>query len=262
MVRAAPGWASRVETDAGALELVILEGRLTVGEVTVGAGGFVALPKASGAFEMSSSVGFQAIAIWSPHFERTDYYDGEPQITRVWDIPWQGTQFPGEIDQATRLHGVLSKSLRWPDPVVDDVHGGPKGLLRLVAMAPGFIGDHRAESHPGCWEEIIWLTGDFLMPGTGIQAAGSYVANPADYVHGPLLTQRGAVLLVHTDTPAGFCFHEPPIAADLIDRYMDDRSWLDAPVHTPWASCPESSERYTEGIPDARVAAPRRPGSE
>ena len=139
--------------------------------------------------------------------------------------------FPAELQAPGRLHGVWSKSLRLPDPVRGDVHGGPKGLLRIVVLVGGFVGDHRQESHPGCWEEIIWLAGDFFMPGTGRQAAGSYVGNPPHHRHGPLLTQRGCILLVHTDAPADFCFHEPPITGELIASYMDGVSWLEPPAH-------------------------------
>ena len=100
-----------------------------------------------------------------------------------------------------------------------------------MVLVGGFVGDHRQESHPGCWEEIVWLSGDFFMPGTGRQAAGSYVGNPPHHRHGPLLTQRGCILLVHTDAPADFCFHEPPMPGELIASYMDGISWLEDPVH-------------------------------
>ena len=112
----------------------------------------------------------------------------------------------------------------------------------FCAFVSGFVGDHRQESHPGCWEEIIWLAGDFFMPGTGRQAAGSYVGNPSFHRHGPLLTQRGCILLVHTDAPADFCFHEPPVPESLLSAYMDGVSWLEQPEHVaipaapPWGS--------------------------
>ena len=241
MVKGAPGWKATNCADAGLLEMLVLEGRLTAGTTTVGAGGFVAIPKGSETVELSSDAGFQAIAFWSPQIARHSYYDGEIQVSRMWDIAWSGTEFPGEIEDSSRLHGVLSKSLRWPDPIVDGVHGGPNGLLRVVAMASGFVGDLRAESHPGCWEEIMWLTGDFLMPGIGRPVSGTYLGNPADHVHGPLFSQRGAVLLVHTDAPAGFCFHDPPVSEDLVQSYLDGRSLVAEPVHTPWEQCPESA---------------------
>ena len=225
------GWAAPVGGRGGTLELLILQGGLLVDGNRLGAGGFVAIPTDSAPLSVECLEDVRAVAIWSPHFAPDDYYDGAPLAVRTVDLPWEPTVFPAELQTPGRLHGVWSKSLRLPDPVRGDVHGGPKGLLRIVVLVGGFVGDHRQESHPGCWEEIIWLAGDFFMPGTGRQAAGSYVGNPPHHRHGPLLTQRGCILLVHTDAPADFCFHDPPMTAELIASYMDGVSWLEPPAH-------------------------------
>ncbi len=233
VVETPAGWSTTVGDSEGTLELLILEGSLTVDGNHIGAGGFVAAPSGCPPLHVTCGNAARGIAIWSPHFSPDDYYDGTPLIVRTVDLPWEPTVFPAEMQTPGRLHGVWSKSLRLPDPVRDDVHGGPMGLLRIVVLVGGFVGDHRQESHPGCWEEIIWLAGDFFMPGTGRQAAGSYVGNPPHHRHGPLLTQRGCILLVHTDAPADFCFHEPPISDELIASYMDGVSWLEDPAHIP-----------------------------
>lgn len=225
------GWSAQVGGDGGTLELLILEGSLTVDDRQLGAGSFVAIPTSCDPLPVTAREAARGVAIWSPHFAAGDYYGSLPRVVRTVDLPWEPTVFPAELQTPGRLHGVWSKSLRLPDPVRGDVHGGPKGLLRIVVLVSGFVGDHRQESHPGCWEEIIWLAGDFFMPGTGRQAAGSYVGNPSFHKHGPLLTQRGCILLVHTDAPADFCFHEPPMTAELIGSYMDGVSWLADPVH-------------------------------
>lgn len=225
------GWSAPLGGEFGTLELLILEGSLTVGGRRLGAGGFVALPTGCDPLEATARRAARAVAVWSPHFAAGDYYDAVPRVLRTVDLPWAPTVFPAELQKPGRLHGVWSKSLRLPDPVRGDVHGGPKGLLRIVNLVAGFVGDHRQESHPSCWEEIIWLAGDFFMPGTGRQAAGSYVGNPPHHRHGPLLTQRGCILLVHTDAPADFCFHDPPVPESQISVYMDGVSWLEDPVH-------------------------------
>lgn len=247
------GWSAPMGGAEGALELLILEGSLTVGGRHLGAGGFVALPTGCEQLRVAARRASRGVVIWSPHFAPDDYYDSVPRVVRTVDLPWEPTVFPAELQAPGRLHGVRSKSLRLPDPVRGDVHGGPKGLLRIVNLVAGFVGDHRQESHPGCWEEIIWLAGDFFMPGTGRQAAGSYVGNPSHHRHGPLLTQRGCILLVHTDAPADFCFHDPPIPASLISAYMEGVSWLEAPRHMPlrhgppWGSSPSEAAR-TAGL--------------
>ncbi|MCY3785885.1 MAG: DUF4437 domain-containing protein [bacterium] len=227
------GWSAPVGGGGGTLELLILEGSLTVDGRRLGAGGFAALPTGCGPLVVTVREAARSVAVWSPHFGPSDYYDSRPRVVRTVDLPWEPTVFPAELQAPGRLYGVWSKSLRLPDPVRGDLHGGPKGLLRIVVLVSGFVGDHRQESHPGCWEEIIWLAGDFFMPGTGRQAAGSYVGNPSHHRHGPLLTQRGCILLVHTDAPADFCFHEPPVPESLISAYMDGVSWLEDPVHGP-----------------------------
>lgn len=247
------GWSASVGGDGGTLELLILDGSLTLDGDRLGVGGFVAVPTGAAPLNATCHTATRGVAIWSPHFAPDDYYDAVPRVVRSVDLPWEPTVFPAELQTPGRLHGVWSKSLRLPDPVRGDVHGGPKGLLRIVVLVGGFVGDHRQESHPGCWEEIIWLAGDFFMPGTGRQAAGSYVGNPSHHRHGPLLTQRGCILLVHTDAPADFCFHDPPIPASLISAYMDGVSWLDAPRHEslpfgpPWGESASESAR-TAGL--------------
>lgn len=245
------GWSAAIDGGAGTLELLILEGSLTVGGSRLGAGGFVAVPTGCAPLPLVCDKPARGVAIWSPHFATDDYYGGAPLVVRTVDLPWEPTVFPAELQAPGRLHGVWSKSLRLPDPVRGDVHGGPKGLLRIVVLVGGFVGDHRQESHPGCWEEIIWLSGDFFMPGTGRQAAGSYVGNPSHHRHGPLLTQRGCILLVHTDAPADFCFHDPPIPPALISAYMDGVSWLETPAHMPVPAAPPWG---SDAVSAARVA--------
>ncbi len=253
-----PGWSAPVGGDGGTLELLVLEGSLTVDGDRLGAGGFLAVPTGCAPVRATCLIAARGVAIWSPHFAPDDYYDATPLVVRTVDLPWEPTVFPAELQAPGRLHGVWSKSLRLPDPVRGDVHGGPKGLLRIVVLVSGFVGDHRQESHPGCWEEIIWLTGDFFMPGTGRQAAGSYVGNPSHHRHGPLLTQRGCILLVHTDAPADFCFHDPPITPALISAYMDGVSWLENPRHLPLPAGPPWGSDVSSAARAAGLAQ-RRP---
>ena len=250
LVEIPTGWSAPAGGGEGTLELLILEGDLAVGDDRLGAGGFIAAPTGCERPPLECIGPARAVVVWSPHFGPGEYYGSAPHVVRTWEQPWEATEFPAGLEAPGRLHGVWYKSLRWPDPIGDHVHGGPQGLLRLVFMAAGFVGDHRQESHPGCWEEIVWLAGDFFMPGTGRQAVGSYVGNPPSHLHGPLLTQRGCILLVHTDAPADFCFHEPPVPDELIDSYMDGVSWLDDPVHVP---SPARSAQWSGAVPVAGV---------
>ena len=129
-------------------------------------------------------------------------------------------------------HGVLHKSLRFPDPAEGALHGGPGGLLRLALMAPGF-GEERQEVHED-WEEIIFLGGDFLMPERGFCGAGTCLANPAGLWHGPLLSQRGTLMLVHTSGPVGSDFTDFEAGPEVTEHYLDGGSYIEPPRTEPW----------------------------
>tara|TARA_B110000438_G_scaffold260526_1_gene270629 strand:- start:447 stop:1334 length:888 start_codon:yes stop_codon:yes gene_type:complete len=231
IVELEPGWKGTYEAEFGSLEFFILKGSIRVESDLIGSGSFLAVPMGNGPLHLEAESATEIFLIFSPHFLQFDFYDGGIFSTSNFDRKWMVTEFPGEIANNNQLHGVLSQSLRWPDPVINNVHGSSKGLFRLVCVAPGFIGDHRQESHPDCWEEIFWLSGDFFMPSTGFQAPGSYLTNPPGHIHGPLVSQRGCVMLVHTDSPAGFEFHEPPIKETILEGYLEQTSWLDPPSH-------------------------------
>jgi hypothetical protein len=233
MVRIPPGWRHSQSTDEGTLEIFVLEGDLSVEGKTVGCTGFVAIPKGSGPVEMSSESGCQAFAFWEPGLRVEECYDGgQLQVRKIWEEPWIPSVMP-ELQA-----GIMHKSLRVPDPHGGIVHGGPTGMLRLILMAPGF-GETRQEVHHDCWEEIIWLTGDFLMPQRGLHAPGSLLANPPDLKHGPLLTMRGNIQILHCNAPMGADFHFFDGGTEIQERFQDGSSWLKDPVHVPWAELPD-----------------------
>ena len=230
IVELPPEWKGIHDSGLGTLEIFILKGSLICDLEILGAGSFLAIPVDNGTFSLKTQTNTDLFIVYSPHFSKNDFYNGEIFVAQNYDRNWSTTEFPGEISSSNQLHGVLSQSLRWPDPIVDGVHGSNNGLLRLVCIAPGFIGDNRQESHPDCWEVIFWLSGDFFMPGTGLQAPGSYLTNPPGHIHGPLVSQKGSVMLVHTDSPAGFDFHEPPIDRALLENHLEGQSWMTTPT--------------------------------
>ena len=233
MVRIPPGWKHTESTDEGTYEIFVLEGDLAVEGDAVGCTGFVALPKGCGPVELSSTTGCQAYVFWEPNFPVEVAYDGgQLQVRKIWQEPWIPSVMP-ELQA-----GIMHKSLRVPDPHGGLVHGGPAGMLRLIIMAPGF-GETRQEVHHDCWEEIIWLTGDFLMPQRGLHAPGSLLANPPELKHGPLLTMRGNVQILHCNAPMGADFHFFDGGAEIQEHFQDNASWIDEPVHKEWTELPE-----------------------
>ena len=229
MVRIPPGWRHTESTAGGTLEIFVLEGDLSAEGQAVGCTGFIAAPEGSGPVEFSSERGCQAHVFWNPNLPALEYYDGgQLQVRKIWQEPWIASVMPGLEP------GIMHKSLRVPDPHGGLIHGGPGGMLRLIVMAPGF-GETRQEVHHDCWEEIIWVDGDFLMPQRGLHCAGSVLANPPELKHGPLLTMRGNVQILHCNAPMGADFHFFDGGAEIQERFQDEASWLTQPEHADWA---------------------------
>ena len=240
MVKFPPGWSHMVTGDDATLEMFIVDGDVTANGELLGAGGFVAVPKNHGAADLSSEGGAQAYVFWNPVWPDDYYYDNQVQIIKVWEMEWITSVMPG------LRHGIMHKSLRWPDPAEGLLHGGPGGMLRFIMMAPGF-GEPRQEAHFDCWEEMVWLNGDLLMPERGLHSAGSFLANPPGLKHGPLLTSKGSLLMLHCDTPMGAEFYDlrdaegVEIGTELKRAFQDGESWLKLPKHTDWKDRPEYS---------------------
>lgn len=238
MVKVPPGWSHVEQADEAALEMFIVEGDVTANGRRVGAGGFVAVPIGCGPLEMTSEGGAQAYVFWNTKLPKDYYYDNQPYVAKVWEIDWILTEMP-EL-----RHGIMHKSLRWPDPAEGLLHGGPGGMLRFIQMAPGF-GEPRQEVHWDCWEEMVWLTGDLLMPERGMHAGGSYLANPPGMKHGPLTTSKGSLLMLHCDKPMGAEFHDlvdhngEEMGTKIVQEFQDGQSWLESPSHVDWADRPE-----------------------
>jgi hypothetical protein len=234
MAQLPAGWKFNEEADEATIEMFVLEGDITANGQRVGAGGFVAIPKHCGPCELSSEAGAQVYLWWTPIWPDGYYYDSAVYVAKVWQLPWVASEMPGI------QHGIMHKSLRVPDPAGGAEHGGPAGLLRFIIQVPGFH-DHRQEFHHACWEEIIWLSGDFLMPERGFCGPGTYLSNPPDHVHGVMMTQRGNIELIHTSTPIGVEFSPYPSGEELTAHYLDSTSWLEDPLAKTeeWKNRPE-----------------------
>ncbi|MCY4087980.1 MAG: hypothetical protein OXG37_14140 [Actinomycetia bacterium] len=225
MVRIPPGWSRTATADDGAIDVFVLEGDLSIEGSQVGAGGYAFLPRDGGGAELGSKAGAQAFLFWNP--EPPDGYGSEVQIRKVWQEPWKQMDMPGAI------HGAMYKPLRLPDIGEGAVHGGPGGGVRLYMFTPGFS-DPREHVHT-VWEEMIYLTGDMFMPDRGVLAHGSYMGNPADFWHAPMLSARGAVLLFHNTAPIDVELREYPGGEAVAGRYRDEASWLETPTQEEWS---------------------------
>ncbi|MGI9658030.1 MAG: cupin domain-containing protein [Gaiellaceae bacterium] len=232
MVNLPAGWKHTESADEGGLEIFVLEGDMTGNGNHVGAGGYLAVPRNCGPLELSTEGGAYAYMWWTPEMPLDYYYDNQPFVTKVWKEQWTITDMP-EV-----RHGIMHKSLRWPDPADGLIHGGPGGMIRFILLTPGF-GESRQETHHDCWEEVIFLSGDFSMPERGEHAAGSLLNNPAELKHGGLMTQKGSVMILHCDAPMGAEFTPIPKGEEIVEHYHDSTSWLADPKHAKWVDSPQ-----------------------
>ncbi len=243
MVHVPGGWSHTEQAEDGSLEIFVYEGDMTGNGTRVGAGGYLAVPRGGGTLEMSSANGAHLLVFWNENVRAEDYYDGQPFVSSVWRESWVSTEMP-ELN-----HGIMHKSLRWPDPSGGDRHGGPAGMIRFILMTPGF-GETRQEAHHETWEEVIFLHGDLLIPQRGVHGAGTLLNNPPDLLHGGLITQKGGILLLHCDHPMDVEFTCLTHGQQIADDYRDMESWLPGGGHKEWKDhelyplCPNSDPGY------------------
>ena len=227
MLRLQPGWRLAEQTDEATLECFVLQGDLAVEGRAVGAGGFLAIPKGCGPVELASTSGAELVLFWNPVFDTDFHYDSTIHVKKIWQEPWSVSVMPDV------RNGVMHKSLRVPDPTGGALHGGPNGILRLQMLWPGF-GEPKQEIHHDVWEEIIFLSGDFLMPERGWCGPGTVLSHPPSLPHGPLMTQRGCLLLGQTDKPVGIEWKAFPAGAELTEHYLDTAPYVEHPSSERW----------------------------
>lgn len=226
LLRVPPGW-KHVETGDATVELFVIEGSLAVAGQTLRVYGFAGIPKGSEPVSISSAGGAHVIVWHNQGIPGELVYPGGVTIRRSWEEHWQQYELPG------LRHGMLYKGLRDPDVVTGALHGGPGGMLRLHLITPGYP-SVQEEVHHGCTEEIIFLTGDLMMPNRGWGGPGTLLVNPADYPHGPYVSQRGTLLLVHSTVPMPTAYTDFPAGPEICEHYIEATPLIDSPCSEHW----------------------------
>lgn len=237
MVRVPAGWQRSHAADDATVESFVFEGDLSLNGDEVGAGGYLFIPQGSGTSDMRSTRGAQAIMYFNPDWPLDD--DAALRATRLWQEPWI------DIAGIPALHGLMFKSLRKPDVTEGEWHGGPGGLLRVASLPAGFAD---ADEHVhDCWEELIFIGGDLLMPPRGRIARGTYLGNPEGFYHAPMTTQAGSLMLVQTLAPANQIPREYPNGKAIVDGYRNTESFLAETSQVDWDELPDFTERVPVG---------------
>ena len=238
MVRLPPGWRASESAADATIEFFVLEGNLAINGTPVGAGGYAFLPRGGrGDVELRSEHGAQAVVFWNATM--APEHGEDIQVRKLWQEPWNASVMP------TALHGAMHKSLRLPDVGDGEIHGGPGGVVRVVILTPGFL-DAREHVHT-VWEEMLFLCGDLLMPDRGVIAPGSYLGNPADFWHAPMITQRASIMLLQTTAPIDQVARDFDGGQEMAERYLDTESWLAPPEHQEWGDVPHYHPRIGAG---------------
>lgn len=252
MARLPASWAYRHDAADATLELITLEGDVSLDGDRVGASAYLSVPQGTGSVDLRSESGALVLLYWT---------HGLPvagglgiRVTRIWQEPWQ-------TQKMTNMpHGAIAKSLRLPDVGDGPLHGGPGGMLRLIFLPPGYA-DSQEHKH-NCWEGLVFLAGDLLMPPRGIIGPGSYLGNPAEFWHAPMTTQLGSLVLVQTDEPVT----QPPRPHEggqtLVNGYRDTASLWQQPRHTEWSDLRHDYRSRGEGLAWTDLTNPNaiRPG--
>lgn len=184
------GWTSGSPLEVRAVEqLAILSGTLQLGDLLLGTGAFVVVPRGGSLASMRAITPCELILIQDPgqHYRQV----AEPRGAVVIADPATIAPFTPVID-GVPLHGFERRVL-WLDPET----GSDTRLLRVPA---GFRGGG-ANWHP-VNEEIFCLQGDIQPDPSRPMRSGSYLWNPARSIHGfDEVTYQGCILLEWHDGP-------------------------------------------------------------
>lgn len=186
------GWRGSAGTFGAALELLLVEGVLEIGDYKLKRFSYSYLPAGVPAGSWSAADG--ASVLWMPD-GHLDFQPGDtarpgarlqlwiPQIDSG-ALPWQPTLTPGFPV------GAMRKTLR-----IDPDSGAGSWLLGMLPQ----VRDTRREIHPTA-EEAFTLLGKSVSD-RGVSRPGEYFWRPAFIPHGPFETEEGVLTFFRTDGP-------------------------------------------------------------
>jgi hypothetical protein len=179
-----PGWTTTARQQlACAEELYVLEGALTINDITYGPGDYAYLPSGHLRQSMHSTHGAAVVTFLEATLEVTTgddlVGDGLISCVRSNELPW-GSAVGSRLDTA----GVGFKVLR-----LDPDNGDRTWLLNIEVSNGNAFEINGVERHP-CVEETFLLSGDMAMP-MGRMRDGAYFWRPSHIPHGPMGTETG-----------------------------------------------------------------------
>lgn len=235
LVRVGPQWR-RVETgyyDKG-LEILVLDGALTIGGQELGRTCFSYLPAGARTGPWASRGGCDMLLMFKgpPHFVESDNDGPGAQADRRIDCldvkatPWNA--MPGYEGRSREEAGsMLAHKTLYEDPET-------RAYTYLVRQGAGWS-EPKLEAH-ATWEELILLEGDYLMGHNGLVRAGTYIYRPGDIPHGPQATQKGSVWLARGNRVPDFEWFDEQWARDAVRDYFEARLDDHIGEREPWGT--------------------------
>jgi hypothetical protein len=181
IVKFPPGWSSSFSSSFQE-EIYVLEGGLTIGEVTLYRDGYARLPS-DVTHDWSVSDGAVCL-IFLNQAQEDD--ETEAVVLDTLEMVWDRSGVPEQLSYM----GIARKAL-----FVDRENGRHRTWLLTTAPQIAPTGPTLAvETHP-CAEELFMLAGDIIGP-HGSMTAGAYFWRPRDTFHGPFGSRDGSLAIL------------------------------------------------------------------
>jgi hypothetical protein len=236
------------------LELFVLSGAVELGATHHGPGSYLFVPRGVALPPLASPRGAEALAFYTdgpPSFTASDSDHPSAQRERLVALDvYAGLDWDATSVYPAALPGRLVKVLR----------DGPRSraLTCLYALAPHFRRD--AVGYHDCTTEEYVIAGESWSLQAGSCPAGSYACRPAYVNHGPIASERGALLLVRSDAELVDHLHANPWStpeenrAQAASRLRHARPELYAWIAGGRGRAPADFEHPEDPVPRRRPA--------
>lgn len=226
LVQFAPYWYWQPsEPRSNDIEILVLDGALTINDWEMKRGGYLYLPAAAPLETMSSPK--LCRVLWMVNSREDVVSEQGPEyIADICAMPWvKVPDFKGRA--ASETGGKVYYKMLHEDPVTT--------AYTLLSYKTAGWSEPRLEAHE-TWEELVLLDGDTLMGVAGQVLGGTYIFRTGEEPHGPQATRYGSVWFARGNKRIDFDFSESAVAKRQVERYLAPDKSLEATNLRPWGS--------------------------
>ena len=169
-------------------EFFVLDGSISIGEITFKKHSYAFLPKGFPRKNFFSKSGAVVLTFFEgPHKNVFEYFKNFDDSEVVIQLDTSETKFISNVDPKVVGSNMSKLVLR-----EDKKTGERTWILRMGPSEEKEVTSARLETHPNV-EEMFLIDGEISMP-TGILRSGAYFWRPGGIQHGPVGTRKGCVL--------------------------------------------------------------------